>query len=929
MNIAYILDAITGDIVVSRQLAIPFLVTPDLAGCNDIADCVGSTATGVIDPDTGTWYLTTKTYADQTKTTPQGLKAGRYFIQALDTLTLASRPNFPIPLEGMLADNAPWRMFEGGKHHQRPALMQVGDFVYAGFASHCVQWNFTGWIVGWHATEGRLVTKYAMEGGHETNGIGGGIWMSGGGLASDNAGRMFFATGNGYASQLADDPVPGRQPPTSLEEAVVNMAINSDGSITPTDFFMPWEKRDLDGMDKDLGTSGFILLQPNVFSTDTVKRIGCVAGKTGKLYFLNLDDLGGYQMGANRKDKALQVVEMAGPVFASAGTWPFDGGYVYVTPVGHQTVAFKFGKNSNGDPVFSQAGVTTESAAGRQGVGHATVTSLKGQPGSGILWIVDVDGSNLRAYGTVPVNGILPTLALFNNVGQTKFSRPTFGDGKVYLTTHTGYVTAFGSPVNLPLNCSSPYDAGTVNIGNTSTVTITCKAKIPLTINTIDVDLATHFNTFGFTLPKTMAIGDTFAFQANFTPKSVGPLSTNINLRTTNGGTQSFAINTPVVIRGVALSQAPILTIQPNVLSFGEFIVGSDSAGENLQFSIENDGQSPLVITGYKISVNSSTGPFLPGNPRVAGPFTFVDLPAVNSSIPGTTSISTTVNFNSLTSGYFSAYLVISTNGGTATVGAFGTAGSAPRAKLEWQLANGTWVPYQTGVPFAFGPVPLGTQQFRTMRVTNLGGTTLTTTVSKPPVSGALAAVNALGSIAEGSQIPPGQYAEATLICSPPKSQVNEDLTTIKAVWTMNNNDGTFGKHEIDFTCNGASTQVGPLDPDGNGYFRYLGCYKDANPSRNLEEQLYYSVNTTNGKCQTDCSAQPQKFPFAATEYEGECKYFISYHSPSLSSLDLVTNSSGQAGAEANHLRPSLLIPFANICALVTSWSIVVVMALT
>jgi hypothetical protein len=51
-----------------------------------------------------------------------------------------------------------------------------------------------GWVIGWHAGTGELVTKYAMEGGKETNGIGGGIWMSGGGLASDNPGRMFFAT---------------------------------------------------------------------------------------------------------------------------------------------------------------------------------------------------------------------------------------------------------------------------------------------------------------------------------------------------------------------------------------------------------------------------------------------------------------------------------------------------------------------------------------------------------------------------------------------------------------------------------------------------------------------------------------------------------------------------------------------------------------
>ncbi|PWW75224.1 WSC-domain-containing protein [Tuber magnatum] len=872
-NIAYILDAKTGEIIKHRTIHIPFLVTPDLAGCNDVADCVGSTATGVIDPDTGTWFFTTKTYADQTKSAPQGLAAGRYYIHAVDVLTLEEKPNFPIPLEGMQADNAPWRVFEGGKHHQRPALLQVNNYVYAGFASHCVQWNFTGWVVGWHATEGRIVTKYAMEGGKEATGIGGGIWMSGGGISSDNSGRMFFATGNGYASQLADDPVPGRQPPTALEEAVVNMAIGEDGRVTPTDFFMPWEKRDLDGMDKDLGTSSFVLLEPGVFSTSNVQRIGTVAGKTGKLYFLNLDDLGGYQMGENRKDKILQTIPLDGPVFASAGTYPHDGGYVYLSPVGQQTVAFKFGINSNGDPVFTQAGKTTETAAGRQGVGHTTVTSKNGEPGSGILWISDVDGANLRAYGTVPVDGVLPTLALLNNVAQMKFSRPSFGDGRVYLTSHTGYITAFGSPVNMPLNCSSPYDAGTVPIGNTSTVSITCRAKIPLTINATTLDDSTHFRAFGYTLPKTLAIDETFSFSTNFTPKSVGPLSTNINLQTINGGPEQFATNTPVVVRGVAISLNPILKIQPNVLSFGEVITGEDTAGKNLDFTMENDGQSPLVIRGYKISLNASTGPFLPMQPfpMKAGPFTFVDLPALNSSIPGNGAVSTTVNFNPTADGYYKAYLVITTNGGSKFVGAFGTAGGKPKALLEWQLENGTWIAYQKGVPFAFGPVPLGTQAFRKLRLRNLGGTNLTTSVSKPPVSGALAAVNPLGSIPEGSQVAPNGSIEATLICSPPKSQVNEDPTTITAVWTMNNNDASFGKTEIDFTCTGASNQVGPLDENGQAWYRYLGCFKDANPNRNLEELIYYSLNNTNGKCQFDCMNHAGHFPYAATEYEGEC----------------------------------------------------------
>jgi hypothetical protein len=74
--------------------------------------------------------------------------------------------------------------------------------------------------------------------------------MSGGGIATDNQGSMFFATGNGYASQLNGIPVNGRDPPTALEEAAVHMAINDDGSLTVVDFFMPWEKVQLDGADK-------------------------------------------------------------------------------------------------------------------------------------------------------------------------------------------------------------------------------------------------------------------------------------------------------------------------------------------------------------------------------------------------------------------------------------------------------------------------------------------------------------------------------------------------------------------------------------------------------------------------------------------------------------------------------------------------------
>ena len=223
-------------------------------------------------------------------------------------------------------------MFQGGIHLQRPALLLTGSYVYAGFASHCVQYNFTGWIMGWDKTSGKMVERFTTEGGPEPNKTpGAGVWMSGGGLATDNKGSMYFSTGNGYASQLHGVPVPGRQPPSALEEAVVNMKINDDGSLSVADFFMPWEKEQLDGADKDLGTTPFELLPPSTFTCPNAKRMGVVTGKSGKTYILNLDNLGGYQMGANKLDAIPQApIQNENSVYAGAGVYPLEGGYIYI-----------------------------------------------------------------------------------------------------------------------------------------------------------------------------------------------------------------------------------------------------------------------------------------------------------------------------------------------------------------------------------------------------------------------------------------------------------------------------------------------------------------------------------------------------------------------------------------------------------------------
>jgi len=175
---SYKLDAKTGVIVAQRNLHIPFIVT-DLYPCADINPVIGVTGTGVIDPATGTWYLIAKTYVDQTLiNVAQGRPAGRQILHAISVEDLTERTNFPVDLEGTAASNNPTRTFNGGVHHQRPALLHYGNYIYAGLGSHCVQYNFTGWIMGWDKTTGQTVARFATQGLGVTNQVeGAGVWM--------------------------------------------------------------------------------------------------------------------------------------------------------------------------------------------------------------------------------------------------------------------------------------------------------------------------------------------------------------------------------------------------------------------------------------------------------------------------------------------------------------------------------------------------------------------------------------------------------------------------------------------------------------------------------------------------------------------------------------------------------------------------------
>ncbi|KAM4065728.1 WSC domain-containing protein [Hirsutella rhossiliensis] len=873
-NNVYRLDSKTGEILASRNLHIPFL-TADLDGCVDINPTIGVTSTGVIDYGSDTLYLMAKTYVNQKfGDKPQGRPAGRYYLHALDVNDLSERPNFPVDLEGILSRNGDNRMFTGGIHLQRPALLLTGQYIYAGFASHCVQYNFTGWIMGWDKATGKVIERWSTQGKGVPNTVpGAGIWMSGGGLSSDDAGSIYLATGNGYASQLSNIPVKGFNPPTALEEAALHMTMNADGSLNLVDFFMPWEKQALDGADKDLGTSPLEML-PSQFACGDVKRVGVVTGKTGKTYWLNLDNLGGYRNGKDGLDDVLQVFQNENSVYAGAGVYPLEGGWIYINVVGYPTNVFKFSCN-DGVPAFTKVAVSPTPNAYILGVSHGTVTSLDGQEGTGLLWVTDVQGVGVKVYNAVPKNGNLVLLNSFNVPGITKFTRPVFGDGMLYVGTTLGYVYGFGAPVNAPLNCSSPVDFGNVNIKNSSsTESVTCKATIDLIVTGIGLGEKKHFGISDSPkLPLQLLQGQSFSVDAVFRPTGVGFQSVDLLINTTNG-IAGYSTETHARLTGTGRSVGALLALSPTTITFKGIVTGQDPGGVSESLVVSNRGSSPLNVISILYSVGNSTGPFQPwdghGN-LVVGKFTLQNVP---TAVAANSGVTVSVAFNSTTSGTFTGFVKFVTDGGNGTVSIAGSSGPAAIALLEFQTPDGQgWVKYQSGTPFNFGNVTENTSRSLKFRVTNNappGGVKLSLTVSKPPfgVASIVRAANQVD-LAEGSSFGPGESGTAVLTCAAPKSQWNVASYNGTAQWTMNTNDPGFGKQFIQFLCNAVAEQAPPLLPSGQGQFRYIGCYKDNTPGRQLPNQLIDADKLTNAQCIAACAKN--SYIFCGLEYGGEC----------------------------------------------------------
>src|SRR5262249_3512120 len=151
---------------------------------------------------------------------------------------------------------------------------------------------YHGWILGHNAQTLAITSVFntAPNGGLAA------VWMSGGGPAADANGNIYFSTGNGTFAQT------GAQSPAYGDTI---LKLSSTANPTVLDSFTPWDQATLDSLDLDLSSGGVILLpdQPGAHPHLLLTSL-----KTGRVYLLDRDNLGGYQTCGSTCDGVVQFL---------------------------------------------------------------------------------------------------------------------------------------------------------------------------------------------------------------------------------------------------------------------------------------------------------------------------------------------------------------------------------------------------------------------------------------------------------------------------------------------------------------------------------------------------------------------------------------------------------------------------------------------
>jgi hypothetical protein len=403
----------------------------DALGCGQITPEIGITATPAIDINAGVMYV-----VDQFKDTSSGSPVYHHQLHALD-ITSGSDVVSPVEIEASVVnDSGQTVTFNPREYKERAGLTLSNGVLYTAWASHCDAGNAHGWVIGYDATSLQQLSVFNTS----PNGRLDTIWQGDGSLAVDATGALYFETGNGTdILQHGDD----------YSEAFIRL--NGGDGQTVDDYFIPANFHELDQADRDLGSGAPIVL-PDQPGDHPHLLVG--AGKEGKIYLIDRDNMGGLFNPPNGPDQVVQEL----PNAISGGSWDtpayFDGGdpngpWIYYVGNGDAVKAWQL---QNGLLTTNPTSQSSNRFSGSYGA--TPIVSANGTQ-NGIVWALqDQNPAVLYAYDATDLTKKLydTTMVSTDRLGPgIKFNSPIVADGEVFVAGANS-VTVLGLLGNGPVS---------------------------------------------------------------------------------------------------------------------------------------------------------------------------------------------------------------------------------------------------------------------------------------------------------------------------------------------------------------------------------------------------------------------------------------------------------------------------------------------
>lgn len=372
---------------------------------------VGIMGTPVIDAQHGVIYFVVKT-----KEVTAGVATYVFRLHALDVTTGAEMfggPSQPIN-PSVVSSTQGIVTFDPLMHMQRPGLLLSNGTLYIGFGSNgCDVPPAHGWVLGFDPTSLQPTAVFnTTPVDTESRGS---VWQSGGGIASDSSGNLFFSTANGPFS--ADV---GGQDYSSSFLKLHPVAQSGQISLNVADYFTPYDQLALSLADLDIGSVGVTVL-PDQPGPHPHLLLG--SGKEGSIYLIDRDNMGHYN--ANDVGNVLNPVQFLFQVYGSANE-------AFNTPAYWNSTVFLSGGHTGIVAYPLVNGLLGTRLVGAACCANAPSISANGNS-NGIVWVSG--DTDLWAFDAVTMTQLIDLqLTTISNLAA-HFATVTVVNGKVYAGT--------------------------------------------------------------------------------------------------------------------------------------------------------------------------------------------------------------------------------------------------------------------------------------------------------------------------------------------------------------------------------------------------------------------------------------------------------------------------------------------------------------